>query len=250
MKEQVGHIHFGADFLGNDTKAWENFFRIYNECEEIFYKMSNEKGQVTRPKIMTYAKANNSTISKMFETGEVSINNQEDFNKVIEALQDTRYRGVNLVNLQEGEKNTIEFRMPNGTINPQVVRENIRLFGTLLQVSKEMSLDPEYKKETFEELKRKDLTEAEKTEALLCVLFNDEQEKSVYRERWNDVKDNKVFEQVKAEKPTFERGNYSMREQVAGFFRETSVKNRAEFVQAVRSEISRSRTTREDVQSL
>ena len=214
-----GHIHFGADFLGSDYKAWENFYTIYNECEEIFYKMSNAAGQIPREKVSQYAQTSNNKILEMFETGEVNIRTQEDFEQVIKVMQDTRSRGVNVSNLGTIGKNTIEFRISNGTINPKVIRENIKLFGSLLQVSKKMSLNSEYRREEFERLKQKDLTEKEKTEALLDVLFDDEQEKSVYRERWDAVKDEKSFEKLKAKKPTFERGNYSMKEQTSGMLR-------------------------------
>ena len=117
MKDVDGHIHFGADFLGSDHQAWENFYTIYNECEEILYKMSNATGQPPRQGVSNYAKTSNEVLAGMFETGEVRIKTQEDFEQVIKAMQDTRFRGVNVTNLGKDGKNTIEFRMPNGTIN-------------------------------------------------------------------------------------------------------------------------------------
>lgn len=245
-EECGGHIHFGADFLGNDYKAWENFFTIYNECEEIFYKMSNKAGELPREGVVENAKASNGTISEVFENGNISIKTQEDFENIIKKMQDTRYRGINVDNIKEDGIQTIEFRMPNGTIDIDTVRENIRLFGQLLSISKQMSLNPEYKSKEFSTLKNHNLTEKEKVESMLNLLFEDEQEKYIYRERWDAVKDSETFEELKAEVPTFKRGNYSMRKQIAGMYKETQIDDRIYFVQMVKSIIQRI-TTKQNI---
>ena len=68
-----------------------------------------------------------------------------------------------------------------------------------------------YKKEEFEEVMNENLTEGEKVEALLNLLFDDEQTKSVYRERWESVRDEKIFDLLtEGQKPTFKRGDYSI----------------------------------------
>jgi len=234
-----GHIHFGTDFLGNDYNSWKNFLTIYNECEEIFYKMSNATSQVPRDNISINAMISSNDLSTIFENGEVCIETQEDFDKTIKPLQDTRQRGINLTNIYKNGKDTIEFRMPNGTIDVETVRENIKLFGSLLQVSKEMSLNPEYKKEEFDVLKQKDLTEKEKVEALLDLLFDDEQEQSIYRERWDSVKNHVIFERLKSETPTFKRRDYSMKNQIAGqIVDEVRPEDRQEFVHEIKEDIS------------
>lgn len=241
MKDVHGHIHFGADFLGNDYKAWENFFTIYNECEEIFYKMCNRPGQAPREEVSQYAQTSNDVISSTFENGEVSIKTQNDLDLILEAMKDTRNRGINFCNIEEEGTNTIEFRMPNGTLDIDIIIENICLFGQLLNVSKQMSEVPYFKTDTFARLKKHNLTEKEKVESLLDLLFDDNQEKSIYRQRWDAIKDDDSFEQLKAELPTFRRGNYSMREQSAGMFMETKAEDRANFVQMVKATIEKMR---------
>lgn len=234
-----GHIHIGADFLGNDYKAWENFFTIYNECEEIFYKMSNRQGQAPREEVSQYAQTSTAVISDTFQNGKICIQTQEDLNLIIEAMKDTRNRGINFCNMEEDGTHTIEFRMPNGTIDINTIRENIFLFGQLLNISKQMSIDTDYKKGELLTLKKHNLTEREKVESLLDLLFDDEQEKIIYRQRWDTIKDDNSFEQLKAEVPTFKRGNYSMREQTAGMFKETKAEDRVNFVQMVKSIIQK-----------
>ena len=177
------HIHYGADFLGTDYKAWENFFTIYSECEEIFYKMTNRKGEPPREDVTEYAQSSNRDIMKLFSKEGIKISDEIDLRRIIKGLQDTRDRGVNFCNIDEDEINTIEFRMPNGTIDFNTIMENIRLFGQLLYVSKQLSEEQEFKKDKFSTLKRHDLTEREKLESLLDLLFDDEDEKEIYRRK-------------------------------------------------------------------
>lgn len=229
-----GHIHFGADFLGNDIKAWENFYRIYSECEEIVYKMSNKKNELPREGTLIYAKQTNEILDVLYPKGEVKLESQECFEKLIKVLQITRHRGVNVMNLGKEGKNTVEFRIPNGSLDPNVIKENITLYGSLLRVAKEMSLNPEYKKEEFEILKEKDLSEAEKTEALLNMLFDDEKEKRIYRERWEAIKEYAIFDELQSDEPKFKRGDYSMREEVEAIYREISSEERAQLLEIIK----------------
>ena len=227
-----GHIHYGADFLGQDYKAWENFFTIYFECEELFYKMCNKVGELPREGFTQFAKASNESISSIFENGEISIKSKEDLDLVLNSLRDEKHRGINFGNIQEEGINTIEVRMPNGTIDINTIRQNIFLFGQLLNISKQMSTDIDYKRKEFIALKNHNLTEQEKVESLLSLLFDTENHRMIYRERWGTVKDNDSFEQVKALTPTFQR--YSMREQTKEMFSETKAEDRQVFVYSLR----------------
>lgn len=208
-----GHIHIGADYLQNNPQALENLMTIWNECEELFYKMSNEEGIIPRNGIVKYAKTRHSKIEESSIDGKLSIRSTKDFedlrSKIIKS--EPKYSGLNLGHYGEMGKNTIEFRMPNGTLNPETIRANIKLFGTLMQVSKEMALNPEYKKEEFARMTDRNLTEAEKVEALLDLLFDDEKTKSVYRGRWTSVRDEEIFDELtEGGVPTFKRGNYEI----------------------------------------
>ena len=126
------------------------------------------------------------------------------------------------------------------TLKPNIIKENIYLFASLLKVSREISLDPKYKEEEFETIKDKNLSEAEKTEVLLNILFEDEDEKQIYRRRWDSVKDHAVFDKIKATKPTFKRGDYSMKKETAKMLEETSIEDRMDFIQEVKQEINKS----------
>ena len=47
--------------------------------------------------------------------------------------------GLNLKNYNGEDKNTIEFRISNGTTKSKVMKENILLYGKLVELSKEIA---------------------------------------------------------------------------------------------------------------
>ena len=50
-----------------------------------------------------------------------------------------RYSGINFMNTGSQGKNTIEFRLANGTIDPDTWIENINLFGGLVKSAQELA---------------------------------------------------------------------------------------------------------------
>ena len=134
-----GHIHIGADYL-TDIQDWRNLRTIWNNAEGIFYAISNAKGEIPRQGVIEYA----SPISKKDETFSETINldsedDLEKYIKLLKEIQGSKYSGINYRNVGSSGKNTIEFRLPNGTINPTTWVENINLFGGLIRTSHELS---------------------------------------------------------------------------------------------------------------
>lgn len=156
--------------------------------------MCNENGEIPRYGVQEYAPPISPKLSEALENGTINLEDEDDINKFIEEIQDIqeeRYSGLNLLNINNG-KNTIEFRIPNGTINPDVWIENARLFGRIVQMSQrlaEIEKQPELSKEEehlieLNEMLKQDISEEQKMEILLELLFKEE-ERHVYRERYN-----------------------------------------------------------------
>ena len=76
-----------------------------------------------------------------------------------------------------------------------------------------MTDNPEYKKDIFDKLKNKNVTEKRKLETLLELLFDKEQEKEIYRNRWDLVKEYNIFTELFKDNNTFKRGIYTMEEE-------------------------------------
>ena len=134
-----GHIHIGADYL-TDLQDWKNLRTIWNDTEKILYIISNRKGEIPRKGVLVYARPISGNDESKQEI--INLENESDLEKFIvetKIIQGTRYSGINYCNVGRKEKNTIEFRLPNGTLDPTTWIENINLFGGLVRVSHELS---------------------------------------------------------------------------------------------------------------
>lgn len=175
--------------LGVDANAWKNFLLIWREVEPILYLIANRRGEKARNGIGQYADTLEREIDSYSVTS-LKVKTEEDIRKIGEKLGINRYKGLNLKNLYESKspyappKNTIEFRLPNGNVNYDIIRENVLLFGRMIRIAKLRAVEPSIKKKEFEALLENDLEEKEKVERLLNLLFDTEREKSIFRNRW------------------------------------------------------------------
>ena len=198
-----GHIHIGADILGYDNKAWENFFRIWIAAEPIIYKMSNAPGDVVRPMALKYSKKASGKLQAVLDKGSINVRNAKDLWCIGEEWKgiEKRRNSVNLGNLGKNQEkdyeeniNTIEFRLPNGTLEPKTIKENILLYGTILTTSVEMAKNPEHKKQDYNTLLNTKMSERERAKVLMDLLFDDEYLKQIYMERFYSVENEKIYE--------------------------------------------------------
>ena len=210
-----GHIHLGADYL-KSKEAYINLLEILGNTEKIMYFISNEKGSVPRKSTKMYATPLSPKLNEAIEKGTINLENEEDLNDFIaniQEIQGDRFSSLNLLNINNGI-NTIEFRISNGTINPDTWIENARLFGRIVQISQklaEIEKQPEksVKNEKLLQLKerlKEEMTEKEKLEILLELLFTEE-EKVVYKERY-DV-NSKMIEHLLDEENPFYQTTFS-----------------------------------------
>ena len=103
---------------------------------------------------------------------------------------------INLCNVENKKKRTIEFRTPNGTIDPKIWIENINFFTSLMQTaedlyqiqrkSEEERTEEENRKiQLFRKIKSKEINEADKFESLLNIMLEEEEKRNIYRRRYN-----------------------------------------------------------------
>ena len=173
-----GHIHFDASYLKR-KEEYLALFSIWKSCEEIFYLISNQEGEIPRKEVVNFA----CPLLKSFEEfKEEDLNlNDEDFIFRLHSWQITKYNSVNLIHVCNG-MNTIEFRVSNGSNNFVTWMQNIGLFARLLMASKRAV--EEEKLWNLKELLKLDLKEEEKLEILLDLLFEEDKRKEVYRDRY------------------------------------------------------------------
>ena len=205
-----GHIHIGANILGCDDNMWQNLFVIWNEAEEIIYKMSNAENDVIRENALSedfmWAGSTSDRLQEILDNGNVHVNCEHDLYMLAKLWED-RDKSINLSNLGVGDciYNTIEFRLPNGTIDAKTLKENVTLYGSILAICVARGKTPEYKQEIFEHFSNRKIPEEEKAQAFMDLLFDDEETKQIFMRRFYSVKDEKIYENIASTIPKFVR---------------------------------------------
>ena len=200
----AAHVHIGADYLTSE-QSWINFKEIWGNCEEILYIISNKEGEIPREGILEYAEPISGRIENELSKGTVQLNNIDDVRKFAKKVQkENRYFSVNFDNIGKS-KNTIEFRLANGTLDADTWIENINLFGGLIQSAEELYKIQERPKEEqtekdkrklefFEKIKDSKISKQEKLEAFLEMVIPKE-DRDIYRKRYqvnNDLLEENV----------------------------------------------------------
>ena len=106
-----------------------------------------------------------------------------------------RFVSANFNHLNWGKtySDRIEFRLFNSTLNFETLIENLLLVSKLFETSLRLGNNDKDKLKKFSSLLRRNVTEGAKLELLLDLLFDNEQEKEIYRRRWESVKDNSYY---------------------------------------------------------
>ena len=192
-----GHIHIGADYL-KSKEAYQNLSEIWANAEKILFIISNPEGQLPRRGVSEYSSPISKKIEKAIEDGEIDIfeeNELREFVSELKKVQGNRYSAINFFNAMEDMKNTIEFRLSNGTIDPDVWVENINLYGGIVKVAQELAIiqgkpigeitaEDLNKLQLFELLKDNEISQDYQLEVLLNLIMVDEEQKDVYRRRY------------------------------------------------------------------
>lgn len=188
--------------------------RLYAESEELLYKMCNDKNNPIRKGAINkdfkgihlisamwrngMAAPSGKKILKQIENGTLKVSYKKFGRLRMTAskykLDERRYQGLNLTNIGNSKKNTIEFRMANGTLNPEVIKQNVFLYASLMNAAIQMTDNPEQFKEKLEAFYRTDVTEEEKAQNFLSLIMDEPNDRQIYMDRWHSVKDSKVFE--------------------------------------------------------
>lgn len=193
-----GHIHIGASYLKSIQDMYMLLY-LYNNCEHIIYQICNKEKSKSRKSINRYAK----TTKKIYlNASEKGILNEdltiEEMIKTLCNINNSRYKGLNLQNIDNYYKKTIEFRMPNGEIEFEELFSNIKLFTKLVQTAHEIANTDMKNERKLQALHlSENMPEKERLEIFLNILFDSEEDKQIYRNRYNS--NIKFIENIKNE---------------------------------------------------
>ena len=208
------HVHFDAEQLLQNPDAMKTFLHIYAESEEILYKMCNEKNNPIRKGAINrdlkgihfisalwrrgMAAPSGEKILKQIQNGTLKVSYKK-FGKLRMLvskykLDERRYRGLNLTNLGNSKKNTVEFRMANGTLNPEIIKQNVFLYASLINTALESTKNPEKYQDRLKNFFDTNVSEQQKAENFLNLIIKNSEDRRIYMERWESVKNAQVFE--------------------------------------------------------
>ncbi|MBR3002537.1 MAG: hypothetical protein IKF38_03105 [Clostridia bacterium] len=103
--------------------------------------------------------------------------------------------------------NTYEYRIHNSSLDLETWKKNIYLDSAISKIAYEMAYEPGKNDKKLSEFFNKDLTEEEKLNQFLELLFENEEDRKIYKSRWETNKDAPVFKKAKGFSQTFKKGD-------------------------------------------
>ena len=135
-----GHIHIGNQIIPKTIDSYINLFKLICIYEPILYRFGYGEYISYRSNAAQFAKPNRTRIRCLIKDIEaVECLKYEDL--LLYLLNSKRY-GINFHN--EPNKQTIEFRMPNGTIEEVIWQNNINFYTSFLKYLTSAKFDPEF----------------------------------------------------------------------------------------------------------
>lgn len=206
-------MHFDSQCLTRNPNTFKTFMRLYGESEELIYKMCNDKDDPIRKGAINSDFRGIHLISSIWRNGMAAPTGKKILKQIENdtlkvsykkfgrlkmlaskyKLDERRYYGLNLTNIGNSKKNTIEFRMANGTLSPEIIKQNVFLYASLMNTAIQMTENPQKFEEKLEAFYRIDVTEEQKAQSFLSLIMQDPQDQQIYMERWQTVKDSRVF---------------------------------------------------------
>ena len=143
-----GHIHIGANILGEDIESWKMFLKLYTIYEHVLFRFAYGDKLNARKGIKNYAFPSKENLNMAL----LFLDDAIDLSDIYYAIPNhSRYQALNLSNVHfimfETQKkfiNTIEFRFPNASSSEIVWQNNINAFAKMLLTAKDKLIDEEF----------------------------------------------------------------------------------------------------------
>ncbi len=134
----AGHFHIGSHVLGKDAKSWLRLCKIWSVYEDIIYRFSYGEYLSERARLEMYAKPLSSILTEeLKEFEKIHFITPEE---IVAHLNSERNQAINFMNVKTfqlmQDRSTLEFRYPNGTLNPIIWQNNINLVLKVLEYCK------------------------------------------------------------------------------------------------------------------
>lgn len=140
----AGHIHIGSDILEDNAKYWSNFLKLWCAYENVIFRFGYGENKGLRFSSYEYSNPIRIKIlDKLKDINNAALIKENPYG-VTSLLGVNRDVSLNLKNYNQLEsKNTIEFRCPNGTLNPIIWQNMINFFIKFTLYAKSSLFDEE-----------------------------------------------------------------------------------------------------------
>lgn len=142
------HLHVGSKCLNANPKYWLNFLTLIKCFEPELLMFAAGEDDVIRANSYNYARPISCELRQLFAEN----NNFDNLNSIkpLLTILDKTFRRKRSINFtycnttEENLKNTIEFRLFNGTLNENIIQNNINLGCKTLISSRSNDFDRQY----------------------------------------------------------------------------------------------------------
>ena len=138
-----GHIHIGTQVIGDKIDSWLNFIKLWSVYENIIYRFGYGDFLNARPNMNKYAEPMSKEFWNDYQELKNYIISDYDICDIISTISHKRTQAVNFNNVRDfnniSNRNTIEFRCPNSTLESAIWQNNVNLFVNILLYSKSSS---------------------------------------------------------------------------------------------------------------
>lgn len=193
------HVNIGDNILTN-KQSYINLLDIYLNLEKVMLLVSNKEGELPRFNAVGrvgYASPISQEMNENIIRGDIQLKGNETKEEFITKLKSNAEKSssINLGNIGSKEGSRIEFRPPNGTLNPKTLIENINFFLALVQTAEDLyqiQIKPENERtekekvalKLLKKIKSREVKEEDKMECLLSLIMDDEEQREIYRKRY------------------------------------------------------------------
>lgn len=146
-KSSGGHIHIGAHLLGTDPVFWYYLALLWEAYEHIIFRHCYGERNCARSNIINYAQPMKSHFERVIEYCHRFLEYEEYDLYYIQSCLAYKFQAVNFKHVKipklpfYAESSTIEFRNPNGTLDPVIWQNNVNLFVYMLKYVRSEKFD-------------------------------------------------------------------------------------------------------------
>ena len=225
IKEYIESARFFNQTIKTFAKS------VYNSANAVLVNLMFARGGMASPR--------GKIIQQQLENGDLKVGKPKSKiyrNLLVKnKLTPERFYGLNLTNIGSENKNTIEFRMSNGTIDPETVKENVFLYASLIKTAVEMTQNPELNSDKVDKFFNKDVSEEEKVGCFLELIMDEQEDRDVYKRRWLSVKDHPIYNKNNNfAKGTFKKTDFA---EVALDVKRSSMQNVFDYIAGIKNRV-------------